>query len=304
MSKASRWSILMLGGALAVAPSLQARTCAGNADIIGSYGWYGARAAEFVPAPSDPPVTPIAGSNTPIGAFATAAKNPTAFALIGRIYTDGNGGIWASPNATSAIVQVGTYVANSDCTISATITDTFATPTDPFLPAVQASAKFEGVVVQGGNEVDLVQSTGVKGATLVWRKTRQYNGCTTEGFTGTFGFTASGRTTTSVTTEGSDTPTVTVTPFSLGGRFVPDGTGKFVTDPLALTSPLTTRQYVGAYSVNADCTGTGTLIDSAGKSRKITFVIVSNGTGANPPSGVFFSFTDSNVSGAGFAQQQ
>jgi len=304
MSKVSRWSMLVLGGALALAPVLEARTCAGNSDVIGAYGWYGTRAPQFVPAPADPPVTPINGSATPIGAFAAAAQNSAAFSLIGRIYTDGNGGIFASASATAPVLQVGTYVANSDCTISATITDTFATPAEAFLTPIQASAKFEGVIVQGGNEVDLVQSTGVRGTTLIWRKTRQYNGCSTEGFTGTFGFTASGQITSSVATDGSDTPTVTVAPFSVSGRFVPDGTGKFVQDSLALTSPLTTRQFTGTYAVNADCTGTGTLVDSTGKSRKITFVIISNGTGANPQSGVFFSFTDATVSGAGLAQQQ
>src|SRR6266852_2605252 len=48
MHKLSCLSTLIVGGALAMAPALQARTCSGNADLLGGYGWSGSRPAAFV----------------------------------------------------------------------------------------------------------------------------------------------------------------------------------------------------------------------------------------------------------------
>src|SRR6266446_2921206 len=115
MDNLGRWSTLILGGALAVAPALQARTCTGNGDLIGSYGWVGSRSAQFVKPPVvvDPAttpvttaVTPITGSSTAIGALASGAANSAAFAQVGRIFVDGNGGIFASASPTTTLLQV------------------------------------------------------------------------------------------------------------------------------------------------------------------------------------------------------
>ena len=48
MSNLHRLSTIVLGGVLVIAPVLQARTCSGNGDLIGGYGWIASRAPEFV----------------------------------------------------------------------------------------------------------------------------------------------------------------------------------------------------------------------------------------------------------------
>src|SRR5689334_16947899 len=101
-------STLILGGALALAPSLQARSCSGNGDVIGSYGWAGARSSDFVPQVTTA-VAPIAGSTTQLGALAAGTINKSAFASVGRLFLDGNGFLFASSTAGGVLTQVGTY---------------------------------------------------------------------------------------------------------------------------------------------------------------------------------------------------
>jgi hypothetical protein len=96
------------------------------------------------------------------------------------------------------------------------------------------------------------------------------------------------------------------TAFTLSGRINADGNGFLVQDSLGLASPLTKRQFTGTYVVNADCTGTATLIGSDAKTRKIYFVIVSPVV-SNPANALpllSFAFTDAGVVGSGLAQQQ
>src|SRR5262249_49661423 len=145
MSNLHRLGTLVLGAFLAAAPALEARTCSGNGDLIGAYGWIAGREATFVPVAASAPGT-IVGSNTAVGALTAGAVNSAIFASVGRLYLDGNGGLFASATAGSTLAQVGTYSVNTDCTISATFTDAFATPGGAGLTPVQASATFEGVV--------------------------------------------------------------------------------------------------------------------------------------------------------------
>src|SRR6266566_4774334 len=184
MKNVSPWAALFLGGVVVMAPALQARTCSGNGDVIGGYGWMGSRDVAFVPVPVLPPATtstPVVGSNTQIGALTAGSVNTAAFASVGRLYMDGNGGMFSSSAPGMPVTQVGTYVVNSDCTVSATFTDAFATPGGAGLTPVQASATFEGVLVQNANEIDLVQTgTGVSGALLTLRKAKQFTGCTSD----------------------------------------------------------------------------------------------------------------------------
>jgi hypothetical protein len=169
------------------------------------------------------------------------------------------------------------------------------------LTPVAASATFEGVLVQGGNEIDLVQTgTGNGGTLLTLRKARQYAGCSTDGFAGTFGLSAAGVTTTPAV---GTTPAVSA-PFNTITRLVADGTGAFVQDSAGAVSPLASRRVTGTYTVNLDCTGSGTLIDSAGKVQKINFVIVGSGPGQGVTSGLLIAFGDKGVVGSGVAQQQ
>jgi hypothetical protein len=306
MHKLNCLSALIVSGVLTIAPALQARTCSGNGDLIGGFGWIGARTVAFVtPAAATSTTTPatttpalaIGGSTTQIGALTAGAANAAAFASVGRLFLDGNGGMFSSSTPLTPVLQVGTYTVNSDCTVAATFTDTFATPGGAGLTPVQASATFEGVVVQNGNEVDLVQTgSGSTGAIVTLRKTKQFNACGINSLSGTFGLTASG-VATSAPTPGA---TPVATPFTLSGRLDADGLGSLVQDSVGLASPLTQRQFTGTYAVNQDCTGSATLVGADAKSRKIDFVIVSAG-GAQS---LAFAFTDSGVVGSGLAQQQ
>jgi hypothetical protein len=298
MSKLSHLSVLALGGLLALAPVLDARPCTGNGDIAGAYGWTASRSPVFVPVAVDPPATTIVRSITPIGALAGGAANALAFAAVGRVYLDGSGGIFSSSSATTPVLQVGTYSVNLDCTISASIIDAFMPPQEFFFGPAQASATFQGVVVQSGTEISLAQTSGIGGTTIELQKMKQYGGCAEDALTGSFGFSASGVS----SILGADN-TLSTTPFVLAGRFVGDGTGKFVNDALADQSPLKPRQFTGVYSVSGDCTGAGTLIDSNGKSRKISLVVVNSAAGSAGAAGVFFAFTDTTV-GSGVAVQQ
>ena len=300
MHKLTGLSTLIVGGALTIAPALQARTCSGNADLLGGYGWVGSRPAAFVPAT---PLAAINGSTTQIGALTAGAANSAAFASVGRVYLDGNGGIFSTSTPLTTLQQVGTYMVNSDCTVSATLTDTFATPGGAGLTPVQASVTFEGVVVQNFNEVNLVQTgTAASGAVVTLRRAKQFNACGIDSLTGTFGLAASGVATVAPTPGA----TPVATPFTLFGRINADGTGFLVQDSVGLASPLTQRRYTGTYTVNQDCTGSATLVGPDTKSRKIDFVIVSPG-GPNPTNAtqsLVLSFTDPGVVGAGLAQQQ
>jgi hypothetical protein len=313
MSKLTCFSVLVFGGVLAVTPALQARTCSGNADLIGGYGWIGGRSAAFVVPVAAPatttttaaattPAAPVGGSKTQIGALTAGAANSAAFASVGRLYLDGAGFMFSSSSPATPVLQVGTYTVNADCTISATFTDTFATPGAAGLTPVQASVTFEGAVVQNGNEVDLAQTGTATGTVITLKKTKQFNGCTTDSLTGTFGLAASG-VTTAAPTPGA---TAVSTPFNLFGRISADGTGLLVQDSVGIASPLTQRQFTGTYAINLDCTGSATLVGSDTKSRKIDFVIVTP-NGPNSTNGaqtLAFIFTDSGVVGSGLAQQQ
>jgi hypothetical protein len=89
------------------------------------------------------------------------------------------------------------------------------------------------------------------------------------------------------------------------GRFVADGAGNLVTDGFGEASPLTAREITGTYTVNPDCTGTATLITSAGTKRNANFVIVTQGpTLSTGTQALEFAFSDTGVVGTGTAQQQ
>jgi hypothetical protein len=98
------------------------------------------------------------------------------------------------------------------------------------------------------------------------------------------------------------------TPFSLLGRFVADGNGNLVTDLSGQQSPQG-MSLTGTYTVSADCTGTGRLIDSNNIARDILFVLVNQGPqGSGSQSSVGqalgFVFNDTGVLGGGSAQLQ
>ncbi len=323
MRKLKSVCVIVFGGVLAAVPALQARTCGGNGDVQGSFGWIGTRTVTAA-APASAAATgtstttstttapaPVTGSPTPIGALVAGAVNSSAFASIGRIFLDGNGGLFASSAAGGAVSSVGTYTLNGDCTVSATLTDTFTPATGGLVGITsvntQPSTTFEGVMVQGGNEIDLTQTGSVSGTLLTLRKTKQ--NCSTADLFSAYGISASGyvagATTTTTTNAGSTTTTSPNVPFSLLGRFVGDGNGTLYQDGIGASSPLTNREITGTYTINSDCTGTATLVTADGKKRGANFVIVLEGTTLNnAPEALELTFTDAGVVGSGFAQPQ
>jgi hypothetical protein len=317
MSKLSSIGVLMLGGALTAVPALQARTCGGTGDVVGSFGWVAVRAVAFAPPGTtgvtitQPIATPtIIGSSTPIGELVADSLNTNRFASVGKVYLDGLGAVFTSSSPGMPLIQSGSYLVNTDCTISMTLTDAFSSTSGGALgliPTTTPSATFEGVMVQAGNEIDLTQTGTVTGTTVTLRKTKQ--SCSVSDISSAFGISAagyvSGTSSTLVTNAGSNTSSTPDEPFSILGRTVSDGNGNFYIDNIGASSPLTKRQITGTYTVNTDCTGGMTLITSDGTKRGANFVEVSVGpTINNAPTALQIAFTDPGVIGAGLAQQQ
>jgi hypothetical protein len=326
MSKLSSIGALVWSCALIAVPALQARTCGGVGDVVGSFGFVAVRSMAFVPpgttaATLTTPVTtstttapagPVVGSATGIGQLIAGSLNPGQFATVGRLYLDGNGGVFTSASAGVAALSpsVGSYTVNGDCTIATTLIDTFSSVSGgavglvtPTLP----TATFEGVLVQNGDEIDLTETGSVTGTSVTLNKTKQ--SCSSADLSSPFGVSASGyvagTSSTVVTNTGTNMTTTPNAPFSIVGRFVPDGVGILYVDNIGLTSPLTKREITGTFTVNADCTGVMQLITSDGTKRNANFVEVSIGpTINNAPLALELAFTDTGVVGSGTAQQQ
>src|SRR5260370_17611463 len=96
LSALSRSGIAMLGAILAVVPSMQARSCGGNGDVVGSFGWLGVRTSDFVPAAAAASRA-VSGSSTPIGSLLVGAANTAAFTSVGRVFLDVTRAILATP---------------------------------------------------------------------------------------------------------------------------------------------------------------------------------------------------------------
>jgi hypothetical protein len=190
--------------------------------------------------------------------------------------------------------------------MSATFTDAFAAmpataPGSPATVVTPASATFEGVVLNHGNDIDLVQTgSSATGAVIEMRHTLQFSGCTNASLTGGFGVVSQ------ATMVSADSSTPTAVP--LFGRLVSNGDGIFGFDALGQGSALPGRQLSGTYTVNPDCTGTAHIVLSDKTTRNINFVLVQSDAGAclNPIRSVqpelLFGFTDAGVTGIGFSR--
>jgi hypothetical protein len=299
LSKLQRAVIILLGG-VAIVPTLAARTCSGNGDVVGSFGWLAIRSSDFVPSAAAPLGTVTTGSSTPIGALVAGAANTAAFTSVGRVFLDGNGAVFTTSAPGAIQTPAGTYTVNLDCTVSITLTDAFAAPGAAGLTPTQASATLEGVVVAGGNEIDLLQTSSSAGTIVTLKKARQ--ACSSDELFSSFGLSATGVT----TAPGAMFNSIPVsTPFGIFGRFVADGAGNLIEDAMAQASPLNGRKVTGTYTMNMDCTGAATLITADGKKRGANFVVVIQGSDlTNSPQAIEFAFTDAGVVGFGLAQQQ
>jgi hypothetical protein len=321
---------------LMLCPAVNAQSCVGHSQVSGAYAFVGSRFGITNVSTSTggsngtgtvSSTTPVV-SSTPLGQLLGDLESPSPFAVVGRVVADGAGNLFAGPNATTTITQVGTYSVNSDCTISVTLTDVFLgmpiTPpgtssgstigvktsstggTQSTTTATPVSMTFEGIVLANGAEIDLTQTgTADTGAVITMRRALQFSGCTDASLSGTFGFVSQANVAVQGTAGGTASSFM---PVSTIGRLVADGSGMFVTDQRASQSPLPILQLTGTYTVNADCTGTAQIVDSTGKVRNVAFVIVQ---GESTPSltgpltvrpELLFTYSDQNISGFGTAE--
>ncbi len=101
-------------------------------------------------------------TNTGVGQLVGGSTNSIPFSGAGTLYFDGSGNIRASstPQFATASAVVGSYVLNSDCTISVTLNDGFGTNT--------TKANLQGVVLGDGAEIDLgvLQNISIPSGTI------------------------------------------------------------------------------------------------------------------------------------------
>jgi len=345
------------------ASGLKAQSCSGNGEIGGSYAFVGSR-ANFPSVSVGPPGTSGTGSsgtsgsssgssggatgstpsatvsNTPIGQLIGGMSGSSPFAAAGRVVADGAGNLLGSQNPTGALISVGSYTVNQDCTISVTLNDAFvgmpATPpgtagsggitsagssgsgssSNSTTGATPESIKLVGVVLDHGAEIDLTQAGASNtGAVITLRRAIQFTGCTDANITGTFGLVAQASIASgspgSATTPGAGGSSSSLGAFSTIGRLVANGAGMFLPDAQAMQSPLQDLQLTGTYAVAADCSGTAKFTDNSGTMHNIDFVIVQSENGSLTPGTLqatvpelLFSFTDEGMTGTGFARHE
>jgi len=210
---------------------------------------------------------------------------------------------------------VGTYTVNPDCSITMTLKDNFMIGTNV------NTVNLEGELM--GDQIELVVTgANAAGARVTLIKTQQFSSCSNSMLSGTYGLVGSGILTSAFVNTppalgtGNTTPTTTGafvsgitgtlgTPFNVIGRFDANGTGTLTKEVNPLTSPLS-RQLIGTYTVNVDCTGTATLIDETNAVRSIRFVLVNEAPPGvtTPRQTLRFVFTDPGAIGDGIAKPQ
>lgn len=338
MTRAKQFTVLVAALVTAAfqTPSLQARTCSGNADVLGSYGYFGSRGGVFligatppgttaagspiltIPTGATNPPGTVTGSNTPFGRFVTGLANNGAVSANGRISFDGTGSLYATATTGGLLLNTlaGTYTVSSDCSIKISLNDPFVS-TSASTGSSGATVTLEGEVIDNRIEA-VVTGPNAAGATVTFVRTTQFNSCSNANVLGNYSIVGNGFGLTSSSTGGTTTPPTpgafstgaagTVgAPFNLLGRFVADGSGNLVADSSLTPSPLK-RTLTGTYTVNVDCTGTAMLVDSGGITRNVNFVIQNdNRCVSGPNSGnqsLQFVFTDTGFIGNGTASKQ
>src|SRR5882724_1358884 len=190
---------LLVAGSVFFAPSIQARQCSGNGDLVGSFGFSASRSGFFLLGaaagtgsgslpviPVTPPgttgatavtQTAFVGSNTGIGKLLTGLANPNVFSSVGRVFADGLGNLYASPTAgLPTNILVGTYNITTSCSITMTLTDPFVTTTSGSVttPTTPTPITLTGYIT--GNATQLVMY-GTNGAVVRFLKTPQGGSC-------------------------------------------------------------------------------------------------------------------------------
>jgi hypothetical protein len=339
-------SVAALLGVALLAPALQAQTCSGNGEVLGSYGYFASRDGYFLLGATPPgtalvpigvtppgttalapPLVPIGvtppgtatGSNTPWGRLVAGLANNGVMSVLGRIFADGMGNLYASPTfgGLNTTTLAGTYNVTTDCSITMAIRDPFLTGTDTG-PTVNLTG-----VVRGNRIEAIMTGPSAAGATVTFVRTSQFNNCTVASLTGPFSITGTGMTLPGFVNPGTSTgvnltggpftpgqPGNLGTAFNLFGRFTADGSGILLP---ATGAPQATvnRTLTGTYTLNPDCTGTMRIADAAGNTRNLSFVLVNESSGNVPPvpiptpspqqQALRFVFSDPGVIGQGTA---
>jgi len=230
----------------------------------------------------------------------------------------------------------GPYSVGTDCSVIITLTDPFVS-TGTTAPTIS----IQGELINSNSGADNISSvdTGASaaGAVVTFTKMSQFSSCSNSTLTANYSIAGQGMYQASAgngitmnaagmilgpngiiitpTATGAFTSGVTIssgtvvlgTPFTLLGRFVADGNGNLVTDNAAAASPVT-RNIIGTYTVNPDCSGTAKITDSTGVTRGISFVLVNaqgqTGPTTNLRQAVQYVFSDTGVFGTGSAGLQ
>ena len=304
----SRPAVLLCTSAFLCAVVVSAQTC--QSAVNGAYAY--STIGNGTPGATLP--TGAAFSNTGVGQLISGVTNSVPFASAGTLNFDGSGTIRASsPSSSASTTAVGTYVLNSDCTISVTLTDAFGTN--------QTVAALQGAVLGSGSEIDLgvlqnsstgssSTSLGVYQSNLLIKLVRPLaTYCTVSNLSGPYVLIATGARTTTVAGTGT-IPTQTVAPFFSFSRVQFDGNGSIVAPPGPI-SPMGFLQFGGSYTIRTDCTGTITLTalnssttTAPGPSVTLNFALTQGDTLTGPRPDIQFSSSNGaqTLFGTGKAQ--
>ena len=264
--------------------------------------------------------TTPAFTNSEVGLLLGGLTGTVPFATPGTLFFDGSGNIRGTLNSQGgATINVGTYVVNSDCTITVTLTDTFGNN--------KTSATLQGIVLSNGAEIDLgvLSNSSTSTGTTSGNGTTTGPGTTSTTTTGTTATALAGSSTlitlvrplanfcytsnlagpyalvgigsraatiggvtggTGTTGTGTGTATAsgqTIAPFFFLARVVFDGNGNVVSQS-GTPSSLSFLQFTGTYTVNTDCSGT-MMLNTSNSTGTGTGTTTTNGTGTTTTTG-------------------
>jgi hypothetical protein len=215
-------------------------------------------------------------------AFGPAGTEIAEIAAAGRILFDGHGNLTGQETeslngAITTPAFSGTYSVLPDCTGTATIHN-------------GQTAHLRFMLVEGGQEVNFIDTDpGVVATGQIARQ--QLTHCTAASFKGVYSLAASG------SVYG---PSGEIGDVSVFARIVADGHGGITESSSASFNGFQdTETEIGTYTVNADCTGTGTNVHQrSGQVEHVWFVLVEGGAESK------FVVTDPGVVLAGTVDRQ
>jgi hypothetical protein len=213
--------------------------------------------------------------------FVVQSSGFLPFADLGSLNSDGNGNFVgvSTPSQGGHIVLrtlTGTYAVNSDCTGSASFTDSLGTP-----------LHVSFVIADNGQEIRLVQTDS--GTVVSGAASKQATNCTGAELSGPYAFVLSGW---FYDSSGAGQA------FADSGVLVSDGLGNLsADDTFSQAGSVASRRLSGTYTLGGGCTGSATFTDGQGNSSHHNFVLVDSGRE------VLFIQTDANTTISGSAEQ-